>query len=177
VVAAAAREAPGGSSPVLRGWLARRGWLVWGLVILVVSVVPVGWIFGFAPEETWSLGGSAGHFFEFGLFAALVAIAWGCRGRARDGRAAGAGDGIEAGSRRGLAAGALAAIAYGAAIEVVQLPIPYRNGDWRDLAVDVVGSAAGLGILVVAPPGPAAPSAAVTPPLAAAPAGRREDDA
>jgi hypothetical protein len=177
VAVSAARGTPGGSSPAIWDWLARRGWLVWGLVVLVVSVVPVGWVFGLAPEETWSLGGSVGHFFEFGLFAALVAIAWGRRGRARDGRPAGAGDGTGVSLRRGLAAGALAAVAYGAAIEVVQVPIPYRNGDWRDLVVDVVGAAVGLGILVVARRRTAAPSAAVTPPPAGVPARRREDDA
>jgi VanZ like family len=150
VAVSAARGTPGGSSPALWDWLARRGWLVWGLIVLVVSVVPVGWVFGLAPEETWSLGGSIGHFFEFGLFAALVAIAWGRRGRVRDGRPAGAGDVAGVSPRRGLVAGALAAVAYGAAIEVAQVPIPYRNGDWRDLAVDGVGTAAGLGILVVA---------------------------
>ncbi len=187
MVASAARGTPGGSSPALRDWLARRGWLVWGLVVLVVSVVPVGWVFGLAPEETWSLGGSIGHFFEFGLFAALVAIAWGRRGRARDGRPAGAGDVTGQSPRGGLAAGALAAVAYGAAIEIAQVPIPYRNGDWRDLVVDVVGTAAGLGILVVArrrtpareatKPTPApSPAPAPAAPPAGATARRREDD-
>jgi len=111
--------------------LARRGWLLWGPVILFVSVVPVGWIFGFEPRTTWSVSGNLGHFFEFGLFAVLVALA---RERARPGST-------------GIAVGAAAAIGYGLAIELIQWPIPYRSADPRDFAVDVLGVASALAIL------------------------------
>jgi VanZ family protein len=96
---------------------------LWAPVILVVSVVPVAWVFGATPRATWSLSGELGHFFEFGLFAVLVALS---RERA-------------AGFATSLATGAAAAIAYGVAIEFIQWPIPYRSGDPRDVAVDVLG--------------------------------------
>ncbi len=115
--------------------IARRGWLVWGIVVLVVSVVPVGWVFGFVPRETWSTSGSVGHFLEFGLFAVLVAVA-----RGGGWRTAGHDD-------AGLRAGALAGAGYGGAIEIIQAPIPYRSADWRDFAVDVAGVAVALGLL------------------------------
>jgi len=111
--------------------LARRGWLLWAAVILFVSVVPVGWIFGFEPRARWSLSGNLGHFFEFGLFAVLVALA---RRRSRPGSS-------------GIAFGAAAAIGYGLAIELIQWPIPYRSADPRDFAVDVVGVACALAVL------------------------------
>jgi VanZ family protein len=116
-----------------RDWIARRGWLAWGAVVLLVSVVPVGWVFGFTPEATWSLLGSAGHFLEFGLFAVLVAV-W--RSRA-----------VPASS--GYVVGALGAAGYGLAIEVIQIPIPYRSADPRDFAADVAGVAVALSTLAV----------------------------
>ena len=111
--------------------LVRRGWLAWAPVILFVSVVPVGWIFGFTPRASWSLSGDLGHFFEFGLFAVLVALA---RERA------------VAGST-GLLVGAAVAMGYGLAIELIQWPIPYRSADPRDFAVDVVGVTCALALL------------------------------
>ena len=134
------------------GSVARYGWLAWAPVILFVSVVPVGWIFGFTPHAAWSLSGELGHFFEFGLFAVLVALA---RERA------------VAGST-GLLLGAAAAIGYGLAIELIQWPIPYRSVDPRDVAVDVLGVTCALALLwyvrrrrgaaaVAPPPGAARP--------------------
>ena len=129
--------ASGRKAAVMR-FVVRRGWLAWAPVILVVSVVPVAWVFGAAPRSTWSLSGELGHFFEFGLFAVLVALS---RERA-------------VGLRPALLAGAAAAVAYGAAIELVQWPIPYRSGDPRDLAVDVLGVACACAVVWrrVAPP-------------------------
>ena len=116
-------------------WIVRRGWLAWGVVILVVSVVPVGWVFGLTPRDAWSALGSAGHFFEFALFAVLVAVS-------RSRRASG--------SSSGYLAGALAATGFGLAIEIVQIPIPYRSADPRDFAADVTGVAVALGALALA---------------------------
>jgi len=124
----------GAMKAVTRSWIARRGWLVWGAVILVVSVVPVEWVFGLAPESTWAQSGSLGHAFEFGLFAVLVSVAV---ARAR-------GDG---GPTAGFLAGAAAGLGYGAAIELIQAPIPYRSADPRDFALDALGVAAALGLL------------------------------
>jgi len=111
--------------------IARRGWLAWAPVILLVSVVPVEWVFGFAPRASWSLSGDLGHFFEFGLFAVLVALA---RSRAVTGTPR-------------LLVGAAAGIGYGLAIELIQWPIPYRSADPRDFAVDVVGVTCALALL------------------------------
>ena len=77
------------------------------------------------------VSGDLGHFFEFGLFAVLVALA---RERA------------VAGST-GLLLGAAAGIGYGLAIELIQWPIPYRSADPRDFAVDVVGVTCALAVL------------------------------
>ncbi len=113
--------------------IARRGWIVWAPVILFVSVVPVGWVFGLTPHAGWSLQGNVGHVFEFGLFAVLVALA---RARAVPGSS-------------GMLAGAVAAIGYGVAIELIQWPIPYRTADPRDAALDVVGVTVALALLWV----------------------------
>lgn len=112
-------------------FVARYGWLAWAPVILFVSVAPPAWIFGFTPHAAWSLSGELGHFFEFGLFAVLVALA---RERAGTGST-------------GLLVGAAAAIGYGLAIELIQWPISYRSADPRDFAVDVVGVVCALALL------------------------------
>ena len=108
-------------------WIARRGWIVWGLVILVASVVPPEWVFGHAPETARNPLAWFAHLFEFGLFALLVAL-W-------------------RGPDDGLLVGALAAIAYGGAIELIQAPISYRSADWRDFLTDVLGVALALALL------------------------------
>ena len=48
-----------------------------------------------------------------------------------------------AGRVRGVVAAAVAAVAYGGAIEVCQMLLGYRSGEWMDLAADAVGVAAG----------------------------------
>ncbi len=113
--------------------VARRGWIAWAPVILLVSVVPVSWVFGFTPHAGWSLSGNIGHVFEFGLFAVLVALA---RARAVPGST-------------GVVAGGLAGIGYGVAVELIQWPIPYRSADPRDAALDVVGVTCALALLWV----------------------------
>jgi len=128
-------------------WIRRRGWLAWGAVILVVSVVPVEWVFGLAPRESWSPLAALGHFTEFGLFAALVALAWAeAHGGRRPGRATAAGATTDP-ATAGLTMGALAAVSYGAAIELIQAPIPYRSADPLDFLTDVVGAAVALALV------------------------------
>ncbi len=65
-----------------------------------------------------------------GLLFAVLAWVW-CRPFARAGRV------------RGVVAAAVAAVAYGAAIELVQIQLGYRSGEWMDLVADAVGVAAG----------------------------------
>jgi VanZ family protein len=123
-----------------REFLARYGWLLWAPVILLVSVVPVAWVFGATPHATWSSSSELGHFFEFGLFAALVALS-------RERAAAGSRPALAGAGAAALRVGAAAAVAYGVAIELIQWPIPYRSGDPRDVVVDVLGVACASAIL------------------------------
>jgi hypothetical protein len=54
------------------------------------------------------------------------------------------------GRRRALAAGAAAAAVYGVLMEIVQLPLPYRRFDVRDMATDWAGVATGVLLVSVA---------------------------
>ena len=115
-------------------WPVRNGWLAWGVVVLLLSVAPVSWVFGAVPEAEWSWLAAAGHFIEFGLFAALVALSR--NARSSWGAA--------------LLLGALAGAVYGALIEVVQLAVPWRGFDMRDMAADWAGVAACVLLLSLA---------------------------
>jgi hypothetical protein len=108
-----------------RDWALRYGWALWAAIVLAGSVVPVEWVFGFAPSDQWSWMAGLAHFLEFGIFAVLVTLA--LRGRRR--------------WRAGLVAGITAAIVYGVVIELVQAPLSYRSADPRDVAFDVLGVA------------------------------------
>jgi hypothetical protein len=114
---AASRPAP---------WVVRSGWAVWAAVVFAAAVVPVGWVFGFAPSSDWSWMAGSGHFAEFAVFAALVVVAWNW----------GHGWG------QGLLVGVIAGLGYGLLIEIVQYPLPYRSADPRDFALDACGVAA-----------------------------------
>jgi len=113
------------------GWLARRAWLPWTVAILFLSVAPPGWILGAVPRSGWSLASTAGHVFEFGLFALFVWLALPSDG---------------SGGRRAAISGAVS-LAFGLLIELVQWPIPYRSFDLRDWAADAGGIAAVLLVL------------------------------
>lgn len=65
-----------------------------------------------------------------GVLFALLAWVW-CGAAARAGR------------RRGVVAAAAGAVAYGGAIEIAQMLLGYRSGEWMDLAADAAGVAAG----------------------------------
>jgi hypothetical protein len=109
----------------------RRAWLLWGAAILFLSVAPPGWILGVVPRSGWSFASSAGHVFEFGLFALLVWPALPA----------------EYPPARRYALSAAAALAFGLTIELIQLPIPYRSFDLLDWAADAAGIAAVLLLL------------------------------
>jgi len=68
-----------------------------------------------------------------GVLFALLAWAW-CAPAAR------------AGQVRGVLMAAVGAVAYGGAIEVAQMLVGYRSGEWMDLVADAVG--VGLGVLL-----------------------------
>ncbi len=124
-------ERPDGGGLRSTTWVVRNGWAVWGAVVLVAAVVPVRWVFGFAPRSEWSWMSGLAHFAEFGVFAALVVAAW---SRRHDWRGA-------------LLTGIAAGVGYGLLIEVVQYPLAYRSADPRDFALDVCGVAAAVLLL------------------------------
>ena len=65
-----------------------------------------------------------------GVLFALLAWVW-CGQAARAGRV------------RGVVAAAAGAVAYGGAIEIAQMLLGYRSGEWMDLVADAVGVAVG----------------------------------
>ncbi len=65
-----------------------------------------------------------------GVLFALLAWVW-CGQAARAGRI------------RGVVAAAAGAVAYGGAIEIAQIQLGYRSGEWMDLVADAVGVAVG----------------------------------
>ncbi len=129
-----AREERGGATPAAppgRSWLLRNAWAVWAAIVFAGSVVPVEWVFGFAPSDDWSWMSGLAHLLEFGIFAVLVAVALEARGV----------------GRASLLAGIAAGVGYGLLIEAVQAPLSYRSADPRDVAFDVLGVAAAAVLL------------------------------
>jgi VanZ family protein len=112
----------------------RRLAVGWAVAVFVLAVVPVSWVFGVAPVDVWTRLGALGHYFEFALLTGLVAVGW------RD----------AIGRRRALAVGAAVSAVYGVVIEIVQLPLPYRHFDVRDMATDWAGVATAALLVSVA---------------------------
>jgi len=123
-------------APRHRDWAltCRRLAAGWAVAVFVLAVVPVSWVFGVAPVDAWTLLGALGHYFEFALLTGLVAVGW------RD----------AIGRRRALAVGAAVSAVYGVVIEIVQLPLPYRHFDVRDMATDWAGVATAALLVSVA---------------------------
>jgi VanZ like family len=144
-----AAGAPVGTAPAPRQGerLAARVTLAWAGVVLVFALLP---LHGFLHEtvgERESLTTQIGHFVEFAVLAALAAWWVGCRDgstgvAAGDGRTPGAGESWTRSARGTLLAWA-ATVAFGAAIEVVQIPLPYRSAQLSDLLLDGAGALAG----------------------------------
>lgn len=102
--------------------------LVWAGVVLVFALVPTHEALSGTVGERETLVTQVGHFAECALLAWLLA-SWAA---GRTGSA----------SRAAVVAW-LATVAYGAAIEVMQIPLPYRSAQWSDLAIDAAGAAFG----------------------------------
>ena len=114
----------------------RTRWLAVGLVavsILVVSVVPIP---GAVPEE--SAGLSTSLLFHLGGYAILSTTLSAALGTRRT-------------TGRSVAVAVVATTGYGAAIEALQLAIPYRTGDPVDVAVNAVGALVGASVWWVGP--------------------------
>lgn len=98
------------------------------LLVVVFGVVPTHETLAATVGPRENLAASLGHFVEYAVLAFALAVAFG--GWRVDGRA--------------LALSAVTAVALGWAMELVQLPLPYRDFQASDGVVDMAGVAAGL---------------------------------
>lgn len=98
--------------------------------VLAALLVVISWLaFRSDTEGTGLLhGDKINHLLAFGT---LTVIACAC---------------VEQGRRSAMWV-VIGLIGYGAFIEIVQTQIPSRQGDWADLAADMVGVALGLAIV------------------------------
>ena len=104
--------------------------VLWAAVIVLFGVVPTHEALAATAGARENLVASLGHFFEYAFLAFALAVAFG-------------GWKVEA---RAIALSAAIAVALGWAIEVVQLPLPYRDFQVSDGLVDVAGVTAGLAL-------------------------------
>ena len=112
----------------------RHALLVWSALMVIFAVLPLAWLFGSVSDTDVSLVTSLAHFAEFGCFTILAALTF------RE----------TLGVWRGLAAAAVAAIVFAVVTEMLQLPLPYRSFDVRDLYCDWAGAATAVLVLSVA---------------------------
>lgn len=123
-----------GRDVLMRG---SRGWrvaaVVWAAAIVVFGVLPTHGAVHAIAEGRDDQFTSAGHFASYALLALLLAVAL------DDWRL----------SRRAVLGAAALAVSLGVAIELVQAPLPYRDGQLVDALVDVVGAALGLAVFSV----------------------------
>jgi len=115
-------------------WVARQGWLVWALLIVLGGVLPLAQMFGWEESETLSLVSSATHAVEYAVMAILFAVAWRWR----------------VPGSTGLLPAAALSMALGLVVELIQGLLSYRDFSIADLAVNAAGIAVGLLLLVVA---------------------------
>lgn len=91
----------------------------WALLLLAVAIIVLALLP--APPRQASLGwDKLNHVMAFASLAVCAVFGW------RD-------------SRAGRRAVLLALLAFGGAIELLQLQVPNRSGEWTDLAADAVG--------------------------------------
>lgn len=114
-------------------WVAREGWFVWAVLVLIGAVMPVAAIFGFDESDMWSLTASLVHAGEFAIFTILVAVAWRHRVPSSTGL---------------LPAAALSAL-FGLLVELVQWPLSWRDASAADFVFDALGIAVGALLLTI----------------------------
>ena len=105
----------------------RWAWLAWLGVTLVFAVIPLAWFFHREPSLDPGFVTTAGHVTEYAVLTILAAWSW---------------------SRRGewvwaIVGGVVLSALWGPLMEVVQLPLPYRAFDVRDMAADWAGALLG----------------------------------
>jgi VanZ family protein len=112
-----------------RPW--RAAAIGWTVVVIVFGVLPThGAVHAVAAGHDNALT-SLAHFGEYAVLAFVVAVAL---------------DGWRV-SRRALLWAGVYAIGLGALIEVVQAPLPYRDGQLSDVVVNAAGAALGLALV------------------------------
>jgi VanZ family protein len=123
-------QSPAGAAVIRRP----RGWTLaaslWAVVIVVFGVIPTHETLAAAVGRHENSVASLAHFVECAVFAFLLAVAlggWRLRACA-------------------LTAAAVLAVGLGWVIELVQLPLPYRDFQVSDGLTDMAGVAAGLAV-------------------------------
>jgi VanZ family protein len=112
-----------------RAW--RTAAIAWTIVVVVFGVLPThGMVHTIAAGHD-DLAASAAHFGEYAVLAFVVAVALG---------------GWPLPPRALLWAGVYA-IGLGALIELVQVPLPYRDGQLSDVVVNAAGATLGLALV------------------------------
>ena len=115
-------------TPSLRGWQVAAA--VWAGTILATGILPTQGFVSSISGGRDDLATTTGHFAAYVLLGFLLGVALGGWSVERD---------------RLILALALAA-ALGGLIELVQMPLPYRDGQAIDMLVDVAGAAVGLAV-------------------------------
>ena len=115
-------------------WVARQGWLVWALAIVLGGALPLAQMFDWEESSTLSLATSGTHAFEYAVMAILFAVAWRWR----------------VPGSTGLLPAAALSMTLGLLVEVAQGPLPYRDFSIGDLAANAAGIVTGLLLLTVA---------------------------
>ena len=118
----------------LRAW--RLAALIWAGAILVTGTLPTQGAVEMVSGGHDDLATMAGHFVAYVLLGFLLGVALGGWRVERD---------------RVLLA-LLLAVALGAMIELIQMPLPYRDGQVVDLVVNAAGAAVGLAVFSSAAP-------------------------
>jgi VanZ family protein len=111
-----------------RLWVVAAG--VWAVGIVVFGVIPTHAALAATVGQRENAAASSGHFVEYLVFAFLLAVAFG-------------GWRLNA---RALGLAAAVAVGVGWLIEVVQVPIPYRDFQVSDGVTDMAGVVAGLAL-------------------------------
>ena len=96
-------------------------------VLLAALLIVVAW-FAFTPGSgapSLGIGDKIDHLLAFGALATSAALS------------------LRAGGRQTMQT-ALALLAFGGFIELVQMQLPTRSGDWADLLADAIGIGGGL---------------------------------
>jgi VanZ family protein len=102
----------------------------WALGIVVFGVIPTHQALAATVGREENLVASLGHFVEYAVFAFVLAVALG---------------GWRAGVRS-LGLAAAIAVGLGWSIELVQVPLPYRDFQVSDGVTDMAGVGAGLAV-------------------------------